>query len=813
MDLQTKQATYKEGLQKVTEGGVESRVSRAPTAWEPGTSNIGIVDRAVPSNRPVRPRPLINMALAIFLGLGFGCVFSFLIEYVNDKVKNPDDVQEDLNQELLAEIPEPMERKHTRLGTRLVKLELTPAETGTLVHTRPRLAVSEAYRSLRASISLSAMDRPIRSLLVTSAAKGEGKTTTATNLAIALAKEGRSVVIVDTDLRRPTVHTYFGIEGHRNGLYGCLLGKLRLEDAITSKSEMAQLAEPAVQGERPEEKRRRARRLRRRQVTQWKRNRNVSDAQTDQGRNLPGEPDKGAGEAPSTLPAEKTSSNPARALPEKEQTEDKHYEWLLRDTASEPLWLESWRAESLVLDDLCGLSAVDVADPEMSDRLAIRGPASVARLSLADGSRRVLVVGDETEDGAHRYARIEGESAVYLVPNTDLKRVFRSDSELRESIRSHGELAILPCGARRIRMPTEVITSSAMEKLIAELKKRFDFVILDSPPCQFSDPLLLAKYVDGIVVVVQARKYAKSMIEQGIKQLEKVEGQHGVRVLGVALNRFDPRKSGGYGHYGYRSYYYYRYYYGRYYYYYGTGVRHHGFFSYFYKPSRRCGGLLPKRMKEHRVHRIEVQPPGDIGESLAFQWTPAGWLCSSRYNHSANQSKVETFLEHIRRLHGRKVKKVKKHEDVGLGKGQAVRVALHDSGGKPILTLLLGETRDTSRRRLFFKVEGRRTVYRADRDLLGMLRIQSSDEAAKSPPDGRGLLDLDVIRTSSQEVVAVELEIRGKDGQPDQHVELRRKDTTDLEVDPLRTVQVVKLAGNLTKQSAQASVAGLESVI
>ena len=77
--------------------------------------------------------------------------------------------------------------------------------------TDPRSPVSEAYRTLRTNLSFYSLDHPIRSLVVTSAAMGEGKSTTIANLAVTLAQSGRRTILVDCDLRRPSLHTIFNL--------------------------------------------------------------------------------------------------------------------------------------------------------------------------------------------------------------------------------------------------------------------------------------------------------------------------------------------------------------------------------------------------------------------------------------------------------------------------------------------------------------------------------------------------------------------------------------------------------------------------
>lgn len=87
---------------------------------------------------------------------------------------------------------------------------------------QPRSPISEAYRTLRTSIDFAGLDRPIKTLLVTSASPGEGKSSTLANLAVVSAREGKRAILVDCDLRRPTLHTFFGLP-NTEGLTTCLV--------------------------------------------------------------------------------------------------------------------------------------------------------------------------------------------------------------------------------------------------------------------------------------------------------------------------------------------------------------------------------------------------------------------------------------------------------------------------------------------------------------------------------------------------------------------------------------------------------------
>jgi len=182
------------------------------------TSNVSVVQSAQKAVL-VQPRTRRNGILGLMLGLMLGIGLAFLYEALDTRVRTAEEVGHALGGlPLLARLPEPSKRLRKR--NELVMLA------------RPGGSQGEAYRMLRANLDFVTLEREARTIMVTSALVGEGKTTTAANLALTLARAGRQVMLVELDLRRPRLDGLFGLAG-TPGLTDVVLGKAPLEEAIT----------------------------------------------------------------------------------------------------------------------------------------------------------------------------------------------------------------------------------------------------------------------------------------------------------------------------------------------------------------------------------------------------------------------------------------------------------------------------------------------------------------------------------------------------------------------------------------------------
>lgn len=178
-----------------------------------------LVTPAVAPTAPIRPTPARNGLLALVIGSMLGVGLAFLREHLDDAIRTKDDLERAagglpvLN--VIPVVPGWKDRKKTVIVS----------------VAQPRSAAAEAYRSIRTSVQFLGLDRPLRSLQITSPSASEGKTSTVANLAVALAAAGQRVIVVDCDLRRPRLHAFFGCS-NAVGFTSVIVGDAPLSEAL-----------------------------------------------------------------------------------------------------------------------------------------------------------------------------------------------------------------------------------------------------------------------------------------------------------------------------------------------------------------------------------------------------------------------------------------------------------------------------------------------------------------------------------------------------------------------------------------------------
>jgi polysaccharide biosynthesis transport protein len=222
-DLESYRQLYEGLMEKMKEAGVSAGLK---------SNNFRIVDVARVPSYPIEPNIPRNLAFAFLLGLTSGVGLAFLLEGLDNTVRTTEQAQ------MISGLPPlgmiPMGSRNTRDGANTKRLVIaTSKEAVELVtQVRPQSQMAESYRALRTSLLLSNLGAPPKVIMVTSALPQEGKTTTSINCAVVLAQKGIRVLLIDADLRRPSIHKTLGM-GPRSGLSNVLTGSATLQQAIT----------------------------------------------------------------------------------------------------------------------------------------------------------------------------------------------------------------------------------------------------------------------------------------------------------------------------------------------------------------------------------------------------------------------------------------------------------------------------------------------------------------------------------------------------------------------------------------------------
>lgn len=192
------------------------------------TNTIIVVEPARVPQSPIRPRTTQNTLIAAVIGMMAAVGIAFLVEYLDDSIRSPEQVGELIGAPVMGAVAKM--NTNTSLGN---KRALIAAQ-------EPRSPIVEAFRTLRTNIQFAGVDRPVRTLLVTSAAPMEGKSTVSANLAVVMAQAGLRVVLMDCDLRRPSMHTIFN-QPNRSGLTDMMLQASTQWDAAVQTTPITNL--------------------------------------------------------------------------------------------------------------------------------------------------------------------------------------------------------------------------------------------------------------------------------------------------------------------------------------------------------------------------------------------------------------------------------------------------------------------------------------------------------------------------------------------------------------------------------------------
>lgn len=204
-EVDTNRTLYDGLLQRYKEVGIAGGV---------GNNNVSVVDHATPPGSPSRPKPLLNIGIAALLGLIFGVLTAMLLELLDESIQTPEDIETKLGLPLLGAIPTP---------PRGVTVDQALQD--------PRSAVSEAYYSVRTALQFSTPTGVPELLLVTSPRAAEGKSTTSRIIAQNFARLGMRVLLMDADLRNPSLHRMLGRDNSK-GLTNLLTGNERLDGVL-----------------------------------------------------------------------------------------------------------------------------------------------------------------------------------------------------------------------------------------------------------------------------------------------------------------------------------------------------------------------------------------------------------------------------------------------------------------------------------------------------------------------------------------------------------------------------------------------------
>jgi uncharacterized protein involved in exopolysaccharide biosynthesis/Mrp family chromosome partitioning ATPase len=522
-NVETNQRLYDTLLSKTKESNIVGTVN---------VSNIRVAEKAVLPQSPVKPIKKLNLILSIIFGLMTGIGLSFLWEYLDQSLRTEEDAQRYLDMTVLSVIPVADLAKRSTLSkgkdgvTRIEKKSRFRHQESAVLSTLfldnypMNSSFAEAYRTLRTNIKFSFIEKGFRCLLLTSAGEAEGKTSTTANLAYTMAKAGRSVLMIDADLRKPSLSRLFpsqqspGLTGLLSDVFGSDIHKGSLKEfsigylfhllSMQKKTGLLHLSEGKeslellfIKGDladlnwlsRPKEKR---------LATVLVKNRLLTKEQATQ------------------------------AMRQQRDTGQK-LGFILLNTG---LMKEEELKGPLSIQMMEGLrTAFRFKKGAFSFKEFPESDIDRTSFDPVDFSRlyRQLIIGEEEIP----YLQKEITSAIVKTTTNNL--------------------FLLP-GGKLPPNPSELLGSERMSFLISNLKKRFDVLIIDSSPVlPASDALLLAPQTDGVVLIAKTGNMNREMVKKTIEQLHMGKAN----LLGLVLSQVDVKRDGyyKYNHKYYSTYY------------------------------------------------------------------------------------------------------------------------------------------------------------------------------------------------------------------------------------------------------------------
>ena len=208
-ETESSKQIYEALLQRAKETGISGELK---------SSNIRVVDQAEVPRSPVRPRKSVNLLLGLFGGLMAGVGLAFFVEYLDNRVKSPDEIQQFLGLSFLGLVPGVSEQ------------DLESGKSPVISAAVPQ-NFAEAFREIRTSVMFSSAGEGSRSVIITSTQPSEGKSVIAANLAVSLAQAGLRVLLVDADMRKPRLHELMNVK-QVPGLSNLLVGRAKAAEVV-----------------------------------------------------------------------------------------------------------------------------------------------------------------------------------------------------------------------------------------------------------------------------------------------------------------------------------------------------------------------------------------------------------------------------------------------------------------------------------------------------------------------------------------------------------------------------------------------------